>query len=242
MAENTSVWLPLWVKVQGYKCLVVGGGQVALRKIRMLLEAGAMVEVVTKRACQEVQNMAQAGLIGLKIKEVENKDLSGARVVVVATDSGQVNRRVSSWADEKGVLCNVVDRPELCTAVFPAILKRGRLEVAVSTGGASPAVAAKIRDHIAQSLQPGYELLLELLSEIRGRVKKMQLADEKRLGVLRSLVDEQVMKACSTSTERELKAMLEMRLERALSGDGDSGQNPVAGSLGCGSNTGEGKS
>lgn len=239
MSQKASGWIPLWVRVGGFKCLVVGGGQVACRKIRMLLEAGATVVVVTKKASSRVKEMAQGGLIQLKIKEVDQDDLEGARLVVVATDKGEVNRSVSHWAQKQGVLCNVVDKPELCTAVFPAVCRKGKLEVAVSTGGASPAMAARLRDQIADSLQPGYEALLELLSEMRGRVKQMGLSEKKRLDLLRKLVDDQVMEACAKGKEEDLRAVLEARLQKALDDGYSSKKNPLAASCACGSKKGD---
>lgn len=239
MSVTNTGWMPLWVRMKGVKCVVVGGGVVALRKISVLLEAGACVKVVTKRACSEVEKLAHAGLIELRIKEVAKEDLKGGRLVVVATDSGEVNRSVSAWAEELGVLCNVVDKPKLCTAVFPAIIRRGKLEVAVSTGGSSPAMAALIRDRIAELLPPGYELLLELLGEIRDRVKKMGLADEKRLELFRSLVDEQVLESCNKEKEAELRAILEKRVQIALQEDHHSKNDAFQGLCDSGFKRGE---
>jgi precorrin-2 dehydrogenase/sirohydrochlorin ferrochelatase len=239
VSAKASGWIPLWVRVRGFKCLVVGGGQVALRKIRMLLETGASVEVVTKKACPQVEEMAQGGLVQLRIKEVDQQDLRGARLVVVATDKREVNRSVSNWAQDQGVLCNVVDEPELCSAVFPAIFRKGKLEVAVSTGGASPTMAARLRDQIGDSLQPGYEVLLELLSEMRGRIKEMGFSEEKRLVLLRSLVDEEVMKACVNAKEKDIRAILETRLQEAFEEQYNSKQNHAAASCACGPEIGD---
>lgn len=242
MPQKASGWIPLWVRLGGFKCLVVGGGQVAWRKIRMLLEAGASVVVVTKKASPQVEEMARGGFIQLRIKEVEQEDLKGARLVVVATDKGEVNRSVSHWAQQLGVLCNVVDKPELCTAVFPAVCRKGKLEVAVSTGGASPAMAARLRDQIADSLRPGYEALLDLLSEMRARVKEMGLSEKKRLALLRSLVDEKIMEECAIAKEEDLRAALETRLQKALDEEHSSKKNPPAAYCACGSEMGDQRS
>lgn len=239
MSEKSAGWMPLWVRTKGVNCLVVGGGQVALRKIRMLLETGASVQVVTREASPAVEEMAQRGLIQLRIKEADKEDLRGCRLVVVATDSRDVNSCVTQWAQQQGVLCNVVDKPELCTALFPAIIRKGRLEVAVSTGGSSPAMAARIRDHIAQSLDQGYEVLLDLLSEIRGRVKHMGLSEDRRLKLLRSLVDDQVIALCKEKKYKEMGAILESRLHRALQEDPQSGKNAPEGLSDLAGNSGE---
>ncbi len=221
MSPQPTGWIPLWVRISHGSCLVVGGGQVASRKIKMLLEAGASsVEVVTREASKEVQALGQGERVRLRIKEVEKQDLKGASLVVVATDQSDVNQRVSQWAREMGLLCNVVDKPELCNVVFPAVLRRGRLEVAVSTGGSSPAMAARIRDEIGDCLKHGYELLLDLLAELRARIKKMDLPEERRLELLRALVNQEVMELSKKKDEKELRAILERRMAKALGGLG----------------------
>ncbi|MEJ5376604.1 MAG: bifunctional precorrin-2 dehydrogenase/sirohydrochlorin ferrochelatase [bacterium] len=207
-------WMPLWVKIGGCKCVVVGAGSVALRKINLLVDRGASVHVIAKEACQEVEQMAAEGIISLELREVDAKDLQGARLVVVATDIADVNSSVSRWAEQQGILCNVVDQKELCSAVFPAILKRGRLEVAVSTGGASPAMAARLRDYIGDCLFPGYEILLDLLTQVRLEIKKMGLSEQNRLELLRNLVDAQVMDACKSGNEAQLRRLIEMRIKQ----------------------------
>ncbi len=214
MRAEAPGWIPLWVRIGRCKCVVVGAGSVALRKINLLVERGASVRVVAKKACEEVMQMAARGIISLELREVDAQDLEGARLVVVATDRADVNSSVSGWAEQRGILCNVVDQKDLCSAVFPAFLKRGRLEVAVSTGGASPAMAARLRDYIGDCLFPGYEILLDLLTQVRLEIKKMGLSEQKRLELLRNLVDAQVMDACKTGNEAKLRKLIEMRIKQ----------------------------
>jgi precorrin-2 dehydrogenase/sirohydrochlorin ferrochelatase len=223
-SDKAPGWVPLWVRVDGSKCLVVGGGQVALRKIKMLLDRGAAIEVVAKRACEGVRRLAQDGRIALRMESVRQSHLRGARLVVVATDDSIVNQQVSNWAQREGILCNVVDKPELCTAVFPAVLSRGRLEVAVSTGGSSPAMAARIRDGIARFLGPGYEAALEILGQVRARVKAMDIAEGSRSRILRSLVDQELVGACERGDLAKIREMIQSRLDRAMAQESGAGQ------------------
>lgn len=205
------------LRLDGAKCVVVGGGRVAKRKIGSLLEAGARVEVFTKLASTEVQRMADAGCILLTLREPVREDLRSARLVVVATDDRELNQRVSRWAQDIGVPCNVVDKPELCTAIFPATLRRGRLQLAVSTGGASPAMAALIRDRLSELLGPEYESAVELLFELRSRIQSMNLEESRRIKVLRSLASDELVRACRDADLRALERFLSDCLAQKIS-------------------------
>lgn len=208
--------MPLWVRLDGVRCVVVGGGQVAFRKIGALVKRGARVEVFAKAACPAVERMASDGLILLRLQAVQRQDLRGAGLVVVATDDADLNKRVYGWASRQGILCNVVDKPDLCSAIFPAVLKRGRLEVAVSTGGSSPAMAAWIRDHLGELIGPEYATAIEVLWRVRSYVQAMDLPEVTRLRVLRSLAGAELIKACSIGDARLLEEFLGKCLGRKV--------------------------
>lgn len=210
-------WTPLLLRLEAARCVVVGGGRVAERKIGALLEAGARVEVFAKRASAELQRMAETGRILLSLREPVREDLRSATLVVVATDDRELNERVSQWAQEIGVPCNVVDKPELCTAIFPAILRRGRLQLAVSTGGASPAMAALIRDRLSDVFGPEYQWAVELLFELRSRIQSMNLEDSRRLRVLRSLASDELVRACRDADQRAVERFVSDCLAQEIS-------------------------
>jgi precorrin-2 dehydrogenase / sirohydrochlorin ferrochelatase len=153
--------------LEGRSCLVVGGGSVALEKVRGLLECGARVTVVAPQILPE--------LAALDVKLVRRRyltaDLDARFLVVAATSISSLNRRVHADAEARSLLCNVVDVPELCNFILPAVLRRDPIAVAVSTGGASPALAQRLRDDIAGVVRPEHAELAERLRELRPWAK-----------------------------------------------------------------------
>jgi precorrin-2 dehydrogenase/sirohydrochlorin ferrochelatase len=149
-------------------CLVVGGGPVALEKVRGLLDCGARVTVVAPEILPD--------LLDLPVSFVEGRyqasDLEGRFLVVAATDDEPLNRRVFGDAEARGMLCNVVDVPELCSFILPAVHREGPLAVAVSTGGASPALAKRLRDEIARVVRPEHADLAVRLRALRPWAKQ----------------------------------------------------------------------
>jgi len=154
--------------LDGRSVLVVGGGTVALEKVRGLLDGGARVRVVAPDARPE--------LLSLPVEWIprgyHSSDLRGRFLVVAATSSTPLNRRVFADAEARNVLCNVVDVPELCSLILPAVHRQGPIAVAVSTGGASPALAQRIRDDVAALVGPRHADLAVQLRELRPWAKE----------------------------------------------------------------------
>lgn len=165
-------------------CLVVGGGSVALEKVRGLLECGARVTVVAPQVDDELRALG----VEIREREYHPSDLKGRFLVIAATSRAGVNRRVSRDARARSVLCNVADRPELCSFILPAVLRRDPIAVAVSTGGASPALAQRIRDDIARSIGPQHADLARRLRELRPWAKEQLPTYEARRDFFAGLV------------------------------------------------------
>jgi siroheme synthase-like protein len=167
---------PVNLIVDGRRCLVVGGGPVALRKVRGLVEAGARVTVVGPELDPGIVELAgSAGGdddVVAEPRPYRPGEAAGYRLVVAATGDPAVNQQVYDDAEAAGVWINSADDPERCTVTLPARLRQGRLTVTVSTAGHSPAVAAWVRDRLAGELGPEYDLLIGLLSEERTRVQR----------------------------------------------------------------------
>lgn len=224
MSNGTkSHWLPLFFNAGGGPCLIVGGGEVALRKIETLLEYGCQIEVVTKEAIREIRGLAREGKIRLSLREASIEDLEGKVLVIVATDDHATNRLVSFWAKERGVLCNVVDSPDLCNVIFPAVFRTGRITLAVSTEGASPALAARLRDTLARGLNPAWAIAAEIIGELRIRLKEEKREARERMELLRSLAQGEFLECCVRGDPEEIaevvfkKTGLKMDVERARS-------------------------
>jgi len=155
--------------------VVVGGGVVALRKIRGLLEHGASVEVISPSLCFEVGALAEAGEIGVKVKRYESGDLDDAFLVIVATAESDTNREVAREARRRKILVNVVDDPAQSDFNVPSIVHRRDLIIAVSTGGKSPALARKIRTRLEKIFGEEYAFLTDLIDEVRSELKQGQI-------------------------------------------------------------------
>lgn len=162
--------LALNVRMPGKLAVVIGGGAVALRKLRTLLTAGASVRVVSRKICPEIEALKDAGDISVRIGSYLDADLDGAFLVIAATGSAKVNELVCSDARARGVLVNVVDNPPMGDCTFPAILQRGDLEIAVSTGGSCPTFAVDVRDIIAERIGSVYGTILHQLAEEREKL------------------------------------------------------------------------
>ena len=163
---------PLFVQFEGEPVVVVGGGAVAERKVDTLLEHGACVTVIAPEATEGLQAHARGGRIEWLPRCYGEGDLEGALFVVCATDDTAVNEAVFAEAHRRHQLVNVVDVPRLCTAIVPSVLNRGRLQIAVSTGGASPTAAREIRHALEERFPAYWEGYLDLMAELRLLVKQ----------------------------------------------------------------------
>ncbi len=163
-------YLPLHLDVRGRDCLVVGGGALALRKVELLLRAGAAVSVVAKACCDELRGLAGSGSLLLTERGYRSADADGRRLVVAATDDAALNARIHADCEARAIWVNAVDAPQFCSAIFPAIVDRGCVQISVSTGGRSPALARIARGWIEARLPPRLDALAEFAAERRERV------------------------------------------------------------------------
>lgn len=164
-------FLPLFLNIKGKSCLVVGGGEVASRKVSLLVHAQGNVHVVAPSLCDELGLLVERRQITHRAGTYQSQDLAGCRLVIAATDNHQQNQLISQQADELGIPVNVVDQPDLCSFIVPSIIDRSPVIVAVSTGGASPVLARLIRARLETLIPAGYGRLAELAKRFRSRVK-----------------------------------------------------------------------
>jgi len=160
-------YYPILLNIQDKKCLVVGGGNVAWRKVCSLKEAGARVTVVSPEFCPEMGK--ETGIERIQQK-YEEGFLHEVLVVIASTDDEEVNKKVYYDAVKRGILVNVVDRPEFCSFIVPATISRGDLNISISTGGASPALARNIRESLEKQFGDEYGEFAKLLSETRRKI------------------------------------------------------------------------
>jgi precorrin-2 dehydrogenase/sirohydrochlorin ferrochelatase len=185
----------MFLKLEGRRCLVVGAGKIGEPKIGGLLETGARIRVVSLDASPAVREWAHAGKLELELRAFTDDDLAGAFLAIVATNSRTLNERVYHAAQRRGVLCNVVDVPDLCDFFYPAVVRRGDLQIAVSTNGQSPSLAQKIRQQLEKQFGPGYAAWVAELGETRKLILASDLDRERKLDLLHSLASREALEA-----------------------------------------------
>lgn len=171
---------PMFLKLARRRCLVVGATALAEPKIESLLAAGAVVLVVAPRATARVEQWTHAGQISWERRRFKARDLHGIVLVVAATSSRSTNQAIFEEARARRVLCNAVDDKEHCDFYYPAVVRRGRLQIAISTGGASPALAQALRHRLEKQFGPEYEAWVDWLAESRNAVFAQHLSRARR--------------------------------------------------------------
>ncbi len=174
-------YYPVSLNIRERRCVVVGGGEVALRKVKALLEYGADVEVISPDLCAELAKLAGNGEVSVRNHAYEIGDLAGAFLAIAATDDVEINRQVAAEARNGATLVNVVDDAENSDFILPSYLRRDGLTVAVSTAGQSPALARKIRTRLEREFTDHYGTLAHLVAEVRAEMKRegIKIADDR---------------------------------------------------------------
>jgi len=165
-------YYPMFLNISRKKCVVVGGGQVARRKVRALLEHGASVEVISPDPCPELNKLVETGEVKVLRRRYQAGDLQGAFLAIAATDNSEINQQVIKEAQGKAVLVNAVDDAENSDFIVPSYLRRGDMTIAVSTAGRSPALARKIRARLEKELGDEYASLVNLIGEVRAEARR----------------------------------------------------------------------
>jgi precorrin-2 dehydrogenase/sirohydrochlorin ferrochelatase len=180
MRKETYLF-PVYLKLTGRRCLVVGAGEVSEGKVAGLIRAGAKVEVVAPRATPQIKKWHQQKKLYWHRREFRPGDLAAAVLVVAATDSPKLHKQIFREARAREVLCNIVDVPPLCDFYYPAVVRRGNLQIAISTGGSSPSLAKRLREEMETHFGPEYEAWLRSLSRKRQKIlgKSMSLSERR---------------------------------------------------------------
>ncbi|MDP8260391.1 MAG: bifunctional precorrin-2 dehydrogenase/sirohydrochlorin ferrochelatase [Candidatus Gygaella obscura] len=183
------MYLPLNVRLRNKKCLVVGCGKVAVRKIRSLVKAGAVVLVVSNKISSSARKIFKGVQVEFKRKMFSPLDLKGVFFVVCATDDRSLNSFVSRECRKRNILVNVVDSLDLSDVIFPAYLKQGSLVISINTSGVSPALSRKIRDGLKKYFTNEYGIILKELLAIRKKVQQEVSCLRTRKKIFKSLTD-----------------------------------------------------
>ncbi len=167
-------YYPVYLNLAGKRCVILGGGTIAQGKIAALRDAGASIIVISPEATEGIKRAARRGDVTLEQREYRQGDLEGAFIAVAATNVWHVNRQIYEEAEERGVLLNVVDDPDQCTFIAPSIVRRDPVTLAVSTGGASPALARKMRETLAEAPALKWADLAGALGRARRVIKEQR--------------------------------------------------------------------
>ena len=182
-------YIPRFLDVTGRQCIVVGGGEVAARKVESLLEVGAHVTVVSPSLSSQMAAIVAGEQVTHVARNYERGDIRGCVLVYAATDDPKLHRELAAEARSLGIAVNVVDVPELCTFIAPAVLKRGALQIAISTGGASPAFAARLRRNLEDQFGDEYARTIEVLHAARRRLHACEIDPAVRMRRLKDLAN-----------------------------------------------------
>jgi len=186
-----SILFPMFVKLAGRRCLVVGGGPVAEVKVEGLLASEAAVVVIAPEVTEKIAAWARKQRLTRHAREFQPSDLDGSFLVIAATGVDAVNESVFREADARGILCNAVDEPERCHFYYPAVVRRGPLQIAISTGGLSPSLASRLRQELEEQFGPEYERWIEELGALRQKAFARQVDPRRRTRLLHRLASRQ---------------------------------------------------
>jgi len=189
MLSAVMRYYPIFLDLKAHPCLVIGGGSVAERKVESLLQAQGQVTVISPMLTPQLRAWAADRKITVHERPYRPGDLQGFSLVFAATSDEAIHQQIAAEAREAGVFLNVVDRPALCSFIVPAIVSQGDLTLAISTGGASPALAKRIRRTLEQSFGPEYDLALQLLARLREQAVNKGLSSDERQRLFTTLVE-----------------------------------------------------
>ena len=209
-------FLPIFIDIKDKVCLVIGGGEVAARKVNLLLKAQSRVRIISPDLCPSLTDLRDKGEIEYIEKHYSDDDLSDGFLIIAATNDAEVNRRIYEKAHALHIPVNVVDQPKLCTFIFPSIIDRSPVVAAVSTGGASPVLARLIRSRLESLIPAGYGRLAELASRFRERVKQRFSKPADRRIFWENVLSGGVAERVFSGHMEEADAVMERALESAV--------------------------
>jgi precorrin-2 dehydrogenase / sirohydrochlorin ferrochelatase len=173
-------FFPILLNIEGQKCVVVGAGKIAAGKIAGLLNYGAKIVVVSPRATRQIKDQARAGVLTWHQRRFLPRDIQGAFLVIAATNSSEVNGTVFRACRARRVLCNAVDDPEHCDFFYPAVVRRGLLQIAISTNGRAPALASRLRRELEEQFGHDWSSWVEHVGKLRREILEQELPAETR--------------------------------------------------------------
>jgi len=186
---------PIFLKLRGRRCLIVGGGRISEGKVAGLLSTGAKIKLVSPKVTPQIAAWHRSGRLCWEKRTFRNSDMERVFLVVAATSSSHVHRTIFREAQKRGILCNIVDVPELCDFYYPAVVQRGDLQIAISTAGASPSLAKRLRRQLENEFGPEYANWLKELARKRQKIRKAKLKPAEQVRLLEALAGNEAFSA-----------------------------------------------
>lgn len=209
-------YLPISVNLDGRRCVVVGGGEVAERKVIELLRVGARVCVISPKLTAELQGLKSVKAFEHIAREWKSGDLKGFVLAFAATDDPEVHRAIAAEARARHVPINVADEPELCDFITPSVVRRGDLQIAISTSGSSPALASRIRRDLQVIIGPEYETVTQIMRAARAYLRARQHDARQRARILQAIAASSIVEYVRQADWAAIDALLKQHLRVGL--------------------------
>jgi precorrin-2 dehydrogenase/sirohydrochlorin ferrochelatase len=207
------MFYPIFLNLEGHRVVVIGGGEVAERKIQSLLDTGAIIVVISPEVTPDIASLYRQNRIELCKRLYMPGDCAGAALVLSATGDPEVSKAVYTEASALGIFINTADQPAQCSFIMPAVIRRGDIGVAISTSGTSPALAARLRRRISEVIGPEYARLAKLLSQARPEIRNNVGTEEGRKHLHYRIIDSDIITLLKSEdiepAERRLKQIIE---------------------------------
>ena len=218
-------YLPIFVNLKGRRCVVVGGGEVAERKVAALLDVGARVCVISPKLTSALRQLSSTGAVEHVERAWQPGDITDCTLAFAATDDPQAHRAIAAEAGAAGIPINVADEPDLCDFITPSVVRRGDLQIAISTAGASPALASRIRRDLEAIIGPEYETVALILRAARSYLRETRRDPRERARILQAIAFSDIPERVREANWKSIDRMLTQHLGAGFDRLGLSTQN-----------------
>ena len=205
-------YYPIFVDIRDRKVVVVGGGEVAERKVMTLFECGAKIDLIAETLTDKLKRLVEDNVVSYLGREFGEDALEGAALVIAATNDAGLNRVVSNKARERNIFVNTVDQPEDCTFIVPSVVKRGDLLIAISTSGKSPALAKRIRQELEKRFDESYAHLIDIMGRLRKVVLAAGLMQSENRKIFDSILESDILEAIGQRNWKAVETIIRSNL------------------------------
>jgi len=202
-------YYPICLDIKNKKCLMVGGGAVATRKVKTLIDCGAIVTVVSLEFSDELNKLSENGMVVLKNEDYNILNLENIFLVFSATDNEKLNLQIANDAKKLKILCNIADLPVACNFILPAVVNRGDLSIAVSTSGQSPALAKQLRIKLEKIFGDEYSKLLSIMGELRKKLLNKKHNHKENKHIFKKLLATEILEMIKDGKNNEIDLLLQ---------------------------------